>query len=47
MKLRVRGTIEITPWILGWGSLVEVVSPAGLREEVAANLRKAALIYDS
>ncbi len=36
MTVTVAGTVEITPWILGWGDAVEVLSPAGLREKIAA-----------
>jgi predicted DNA-binding transcriptional regulator YafY len=38
---RVSGTIEIRLWILSWGSDVEVLSPASLREDVAGTLRQA------
>jgi predicted DNA-binding transcriptional regulator YafY len=31
----VAGTMEITPWILGWGAEVEVLGPAELRARVA------------
>ena len=45
MTLRVRGIIEITPWILGWGPDVEVLRPAPLREAVAIQTRQAAAQY--
>jgi predicted DNA-binding transcriptional regulator YafY len=35
MSVTVAGTLEITPWILGWGDAVEVLSPAELRDRVA------------
>ena len=35
------GTIEIRLWILQWGSDVEVLEPAALREDVATTLREA------
>jgi predicted DNA-binding transcriptional regulator YafY len=35
MRVTVAGTVEITPWILGWGDAVEVIAPAELREHVA------------
>ncbi len=41
----VAGTIEIRLWILSWGSDVEVLAPAALREDVAATLRRAAAQY--
>lgn len=37
----IAGTIEVRLWILSWGSDVEVLEPAGLREDVAATLRRA------
>jgi CRISPR-associated endonuclease/helicase Cas3 len=36
---------EMLPWIFGWGSQVEVIEPADLRDYVAADLRKAVKIY--
>jgi predicted DNA-binding transcriptional regulator YafY len=42
---RVAGTREIRIWILGWGAEVEVLEPLGLREEVAAELERAANAY--
>jgi predicted DNA-binding transcriptional regulator YafY len=35
LTVRVRGTVEITPWILGWGPDVEVLSPLELRSRVS------------
>jgi predicted DNA-binding transcriptional regulator YafY len=35
LELRVRGWVEIMPWILSWGSDVEVLAPEALRREVA------------
>lgn len=35
MTVTVAGTVEITPWILGWGDAVEVLAPLDLRERVA------------
>jgi proteasome accessory factor B len=42
----VSGTVEIKLWILSWGSDVEVLAPAVLRDEVAATLRTAAARYE-
>jgi predicted DNA-binding transcriptional regulator YafY len=42
---RVPGTVEISRWILGFGSKVEVLAPASLRDEIAATLRAAAARY--
>jgi proteasome accessory factor B len=44
-RARVPGTIEIRRWILSWGSQVEVVAPAELRDELAATYRAAADRY--
>lgn len=44
-RARVSGTLEIRSWILGWGSDVEVLAPAGLRDEVAATLAAGAARY--
>jgi predicted DNA-binding transcriptional regulator YafY len=35
MTVTVTGTIEITPWILGWGEAVEVLAPGELRQKIA------------
>jgi len=35
MTVTVAGTIEITPWILGWGDAVEVIAPKDLRKKIA------------
>jgi len=40
-RATIAGTIEVRLWILSWGSDVEVLEPAGLREDVAATLRRA------
>jgi predicted DNA-binding transcriptional regulator YafY len=42
---RVGGLLEITPWILGWGSAVEVLAPAELRDRVAATALALTDIY--
>ena len=41
-RARVSGTLEIRPWILGWGADVEVLAPDTLRGEVAGSVRRAA-----
>jgi len=33
MTMQVGSTLEMTPWIRGWGPDVEVISPEGLRQE--------------
>jgi predicted DNA-binding transcriptional regulator YafY len=42
MTVKVAGTIEITPWILGWGEAVEVLAPPDLRAKIAAAGQKMA-----
>src|SRR5438270_11668 len=38
---------EIRSWILGWGKECEVISPAELRESIAAELEQAAAAYET
>lgn len=45
MRLRVASEIEMRPWVLGWGSLVEVIAPPSLREHVAGSMREGTRIY--
>jgi proteasome accessory factor B len=45
VQLRVASEVEMRPWVLRWGSNVEVIAPASLREYVSATLRKAAAQY--
>jgi proteasome accessory factor B len=35
MTVTVTGTVEITPWILGWGDAVEILAPQDLRKKIA------------
>ena len=44
-RARVAGTLEIRSWILGWGADVEVLAPAGLRDEVSGILAAGAARY--
>jgi predicted DNA-binding transcriptional regulator YafY len=44
---RISGTIEVRLWILSWGDDVEVLSPPGLRQDVASTHRRAADRYPS
>ena len=46
LVLAVGGTLELKPWILGWGSTVEVVSPKNLRLEIAQEAWKMASRYN-
>ncbi len=41
------GTREIKYWVLGWGSQAEVLEPAVLREEVLAEARAMARLYET
>ena len=43
----VAGTREIRIWILGWGADAEVLEPAALRDDVAAELARAAELYSA
>jgi predicted DNA-binding transcriptional regulator YafY len=43
---RVAGLREIRIWILGWGADAEVLEPASLRAELAAELQRAARQYE-
>jgi proteasome accessory factor B len=45
MRLAVASTLELVPWVLGWGGACEVVAPAELREHVARHLREGAAMY--
>lgn len=45
LTIRVRGTVEIMPWIQGWGPEVEVLAPAQLREAVASRAHETAARY--
>jgi proteasome accessory factor B len=44
-RATVAGTIEIRLWILSWGSDVEVLEPAALREDVERTLKAALAQY--
>ena len=41
----VAGSREIRIWIMGWGGDAEVLEPASLRDDIAAELGKAAALY--
>jgi predicted DNA-binding transcriptional regulator YafY len=46
LRMLVASEIEMRHWVLGWGSLVEVIEPASLRDHVAASMREGAQMYD-
>lgn len=45
LRVRVARPEEMQPWIRSWGSAVEVLEPAWLRAQIAADLRRAAARY--
>jgi proteasome accessory factor B len=45
MTMEARGTVEIVSWVLGFGATAEVLEPAALRDEVAAELARATARY--
>jgi predicted DNA-binding transcriptional regulator YafY len=47
MAMEVRGTVEVVSWVLGFGGTAEVLEPASLRADVAADARRAAARYES
>ncbi len=46
LELRVRGTAELSNWIMSTSPWVEVVRPPELRAEIARRLRETAELYD-
>lgn len=47
LRLSVASELEMRPWVLGWGSQVEVIAPASLRAHVAQSMRDGAQMYDT
>ena len=45
LTVQVAETLEMIPWIKGWGSNVVVLEPAGLRDEIAADLGRSVANY--
>jgi predicted DNA-binding transcriptional regulator YafY len=45
LTLAVTSTVELRPWILGWGSLCQVLEPEALRADIATELARAAAAY--
>ena len=45
LRLVVASTVELTPWILGWGADCEVIEPSQLRDQVAKAHASAATLY--
>ncbi len=47
LRLRVKHTLEMKPWIRGWGPECEVLAPEELRNEIAEDMIKAGSVYES
>ncbi len=45
LTMRVRGTVELISWILSFGDQVEVLAPDSLRQQLSAELARAAARY--
>jgi predicted DNA-binding transcriptional regulator YafY len=45
VRMQVASEVEMRPWVLRWGPLVEVLSPASMRSFVADSMRRAAALY--
>jgi predicted DNA-binding transcriptional regulator YafY len=45
VRMRVVSEVEMRPWVLRWGAMVEVLAPASLRAFVADSVRRAAAQY--
>ncbi|MCL4459035.1 MAG: WYL domain-containing protein [Chloroflexi bacterium] len=45
LTLRVASTLEITPWVLGWGDQVEVLEPKDFRESIRETAQRMAAQY--
>jgi CRISPR-associated endonuclease/helicase Cas3 len=45
LRLRVVSEVEMRPWVLGWGAMVEVVAPPSLREHVSESMQRGAEMY--
>ncbi len=45
LSMEVAGTVELVSWVLGWGDKAEVLEPESLREEIGAELGRAAARY--
>ncbi len=46
MRLRVKHTLEMKPWIRGWGPDCEVLEPEELRCEIAGEMKAAGAVYE-
>ena len=46
MTLQVNHTLEMKPWIRGWGPDCEVLKPEDLRQEIAEEMKAAGEVYE-
>jgi proteasome accessory factor B len=46
LRVYVAEPLEMQPWIRSWGAQIEVLAPAWLRQQIAAELRQAAERYE-
>lgn len=46
VTFRLAPSVPFVNWVLSWGAHCQVLEPEGLRQEVAATLRRAASLYD-
>ena len=46
-EAEVAGTGEVKFWVMGWGAQAEILEPAVLREEVLAEARSMARLYET
>ena len=47
MRLGVKHTLEMKPWIRGWGPDCEVLEPEELRQVIAEDMIAAAEVYEA
>lgn len=47
LRLRVKHTLEMKPWIRSWGPECAVLAPEELRKEIAAEMIEAGRVYES
>jgi predicted DNA-binding transcriptional regulator YafY len=45
LRVEIAEPLEMQPWIRSWGSMVEVLAPGWLREQIAEELRRAVEQY--
>jgi predicted DNA-binding transcriptional regulator YafY len=46
VRMRVASEVEMRPWVLRWGPLVEVLEPESLRRYIADAMRRGAALYE-